>query len=328
LVNAAGGGDVAIVQALLAKGANVNAKDSYGSTPLTAAAGSGHLEVVALLLRKGAAVDAIGDYRVRGSAPSYFGSAVQKLVLEHGAVDATGTPLYIAAYEGHPEVVTLLLDKGAAIEGKEDAVGHYSMVSSAAESAAYHAPLYGAAERGHVDVVRVLLDRGAAIDGKEGIRPLSIATLEDKPNVARLLLDKGAAIDGKDGDGNTALVLACGPAPYSGGLEIVKLLLEKGAAINTKDKYGDTPLARAVSNNRLEIVKLLLEKGAAVDTKDDRGHTPLFDAIEKPEIVRVLLENGADPNTTVSGETALQNAERQGQTRSAELIQEAIAKRR
>ena len=48
----------AVVQALLAKGANINAKTNLGATPLMAAAFDGHRDVVQALLAKGANVNA------------------------------------------------------------------------------------------------------------------------------------------------------------------------------------------------------------------------------------------------------------------------------
>ena len=52
LLAAAKKGDADAVQALLAKGVDVNAKNSYGATALSFAADKGHLEVVKLLLAK------------------------------------------------------------------------------------------------------------------------------------------------------------------------------------------------------------------------------------------------------------------------------------
>jgi ankyrin repeat protein len=58
LVEAATKGDLAAVQALLAKGANVNARDNHGKTPLMVAAFQGHVSVVKSLLAKGADINA------------------------------------------------------------------------------------------------------------------------------------------------------------------------------------------------------------------------------------------------------------------------------
>jgi len=57
LHGAAGAGDLAKVQKLIADGANVNAKDHWGRTPLHAAAAGGHGEVVEVLVRCGARID-------------------------------------------------------------------------------------------------------------------------------------------------------------------------------------------------------------------------------------------------------------------------------
>src|SRR5437588_6754931 len=58
LLAAAGKGDAAAVKALLAKGADVNARNAYGATALSFAADKGHLEVVKLLLQHKADVNA------------------------------------------------------------------------------------------------------------------------------------------------------------------------------------------------------------------------------------------------------------------------------
>lgn len=51
----AGVGDKAKVNALISKGANVNAKNGYGTTPLHLAASMGDKEIAELLISKGAA---------------------------------------------------------------------------------------------------------------------------------------------------------------------------------------------------------------------------------------------------------------------------------
>lgn len=54
LMEATRKGDLAQVQDLLEKGADVNTRDEYGWTPLTLAAEKGHLEIVKLLITHGA----------------------------------------------------------------------------------------------------------------------------------------------------------------------------------------------------------------------------------------------------------------------------------
>ncbi len=113
LVAAAKKGDADAVKSLLDKGADANAKNSYGATALTFAADKGHLEVVKLLLKHKA------DPKVKDTfykaAPLFWavyrGNAdIAKALLDAGA-EADDDTLVIAASEGHVEIVRALLDK-------------------------------------------------------------------------------------------------------------------------------------------------------------------------------------------------------------------------
>jgi outer membrane protein assembly factor BamB len=88
LWSAAKKGDAKVVESLLARGADVNAKTAYGVTALLHAAGKGHVEVVRILLKHKADVNA---------ADSFYRT----------------NPLSEAAEGNHVEVVKLLLDAGA-----------------------------------------------------------------------------------------------------------------------------------------------------------------------------------------------------------------------
>ena len=86
IYDAANDGNIEAVKQHLADGADVNAKNDFG-TPLIAAAGSGHKEIVELFIAEGADV--------------------------HAKADETRTPLMEAALEGHREIAKLLIAKGA-----------------------------------------------------------------------------------------------------------------------------------------------------------------------------------------------------------------------
>ncbi len=83
------------VEARIAQGADVNAKDSAGRTPLMWAAYHGHADEVEALIAKGA------DVNVKDNEG--------------------GTPLLWAAVHGHTDVVELLIAKGADVNAKDSA---------------------------------------------------------------------------------------------------------------------------------------------------------------------------------------------------------------
>ena len=85
-------GDLAGVQRELKKGADVNAKDYLGRTPLHHAARWGHKKVAELLISEAADVDAMDD--------------------------DGWTPLHYAAVFGRKEIAELLIDNGADVNAK------------------------------------------------------------------------------------------------------------------------------------------------------------------------------------------------------------------
>jgi hypothetical protein len=79
------------------------------------------------------------------------------------------------------------------------------------------------------------------------------------------------------------------------GVDGVRWLLDQGADIEAESKYGRTPLTSRISHRHTEVVRLLLERGA--DPADaTHKNTPLGEAASshQVEIVELLLDAGAD----------------------------------
>ena len=158
LLLAAGKGDKAKVEQLLAGGAGADCFDSYGITALYTAAHAGHAEVVAVLLAGGAVASMAGsDGR---------------------------TPLHAAASRGHFEVAKLLVGHGADVNAR-DGEGQTPLHDAAGVTSQEEEVVMG--------VVGLLLKRGADVNARDnlGETPTRKAAEHGHPGVAQLLEENG-----------------------------------------------------------------------------------------------------------------------------------------
>jgi ankyrin repeat protein len=217
LHRAASHGDKELVGLLIANGADVNAKDCVGRTPLNLA---GLKDVAEMLIAKGADVNARNKggwtalhLAARGGSMEW----VEFLIFNGADVNAENvrgeTPLHFAVANGHKEVAELLIARSADVNAKD--TDAWSLLHYAAGS-------------GSTDMTGLLLDKGADVNAKENKRgqtPLHRAARKGHANIVETLLAKGADTNAKDGRGRTALDLA----KDKGRTEVANLLRKHGA---------------------------------------------------------------------------------------------------
>jgi len=166
------------------------------------------------------------------------------------------------------------------------------------------APLYYAAFGGFHEIVEHLALKHPqyvnTVGGETGTA-LHSASDQGHVEVVRLLLKCGVDVDSR-GRWNKSPLLC---ASLEGRLDVVQCLLDHGADANFQDVYHITPLIHAVARGHLEIVRVLLEHNADVNSQSNiDGSTPMHVAFidsapggDGPQIVRLLLGHGANPNT-------------------------------
>ena len=188
-------------------------------------------------------------------AAAMFGqtSILDRLILVAAGtnVDAAAkdwaTPLWVAAQNGHVEVVSRLVAAGANVD---------------AAAKARSTPLHIAALYGHVEVVSRLVAADANVDAvdEDEKTPLHIAAQEGDVEVVSRLVAAGAIVDAAAKDGYTPLYMA---ADY-GRIEVVSRLVAAGADASPLEGFSWNPLHIAVIMNDAEEMTRLLSGVADV----------------------------------------------------------------
>jgi ankyrin repeat protein len=293
LANAIKSGDRSAVLNMLAKkSADVNAAEADGSTPLLWAAHANDADLVARLLKAGSKANVKNLLGATPLSEAAFNGNTEaiKALLEAGAdPNAAGpdgeTPLMLVARTSNADAAKLLLDKGANPNAKESQRGQTALMWAAANSQG--------------PIMRELLAHGAEVD-----------TASESDLMTPLVSGEPRAQPRPPG-GMTAMLFST----REGCMDCVKALVEKGASVNLADPEGVTPLITAIFNARFDVAKYLIEKGASVNQWDWWGRTPLYLAVDyntlphggRPDqpsldetlpidMIRILLEKGANPN--------------------------------
>lgn len=248
LHHAAGFGSLDTITLLLDAGADVNAKNRRGSTPLHWAIDNE--AKVRLLIAKGANVNL---KQVEGRTPLYQaaslgnGAAIVRQLLAAGADSNVAmingrTPLMAAAGRGDVDVMQILVAAGAKIDTKNGA-GETALVLASGD--------------GNPAAVKLLLDRGAdaRVRTKRNETALGSAATAGNAETVKLLLDRGAEVNVRNVRGYSPLMLAASSDTVPAA--VVKMLLDKGADTSFAADYDETARDLAAKRGDTEVARLL-----------------------------------------------------------------------
>ena len=290
--------NISIAEQLIASDARVNARTDLGVTPLWLAAENGSAAMTHLLLDAGADTSLV---LLSGESPlmtaSFSGNAeVVSLLLAAGAdpniaVTRQQTPLMWAAQQGHSEVVAELVEHGANVHARTEVRTEYVKTEKEQDSHSAY---------------KIWIEEG-------GYTPLMFAASAGDLDSARALVAGGSDVNALSAFGLTPAIMAV----HGGNTDLLEFLLQHGATVGLAPG-GHTPLHAAVLRGDPYAVQTLLAHGADPDILLEKptptrrqsadyhfhdsliGATPLWLAarFSEPDIMRILLDAGADPYIT------------------------------
>ena len=307
LHNACREGDLQQVRALVEQNsADVEARDTYGRTPMHWACEEGHLEVLQYLVLHG------GDIRTPDGVartPMHWACyrghlECAKCLRENGAhinaIDCEQkTPLYLACNNpGYPDVVCYLTSENANVHIKNKyqstalqvaaKYGNLQIVQHLVKCGAkinyenifHFSPLTSACRNGHVHVAQYLINKGAKM------HKTILHDFYDKAQVTTLLIENGANLNSINYQGETVLHRSC----EAGKVAVVRALLaHRPPSSPLRERF------RRLSCGSARMPRFVYRCGVDIDAVDRYQRTALHRACEKAhvEVARLLVEHNA-----------------------------------
>jgi ankyrin repeat protein len=307
--------DIEIINYIIDRNAQVNARNKEGDTPLLLAVRLNEQASGELLLSRGADIFASNS---AGESPLFLtfpkegksDSELRRWMLSPQTLKAKdglgNTALHYLAQWKSDRWIPQLISMGAYTEAP-NATGETPLFTAVkvnspstirvletngaqirARDTLGNTALHAAVRWNAYRSAEILIDMGLDINAHalNGKAPLHDAVRLGMTNIEGLLLSKGAEVDVRDSDGNTPFIEGI----ISGFPLAMERLVEHGADPNIRNFKGDTALHTAAGLNRNDISILLLNWGASIHARNSRGRTPFQNALNtSTDAVKTLL---------------------------------------
>lgn len=285
-------GDRDVALQMIKAGADVNAAQEDGTTPLHWAAYTVDPELAQALLARGARAQVKNRYGVTplAEAVKVADAGLVRMLLKAGAsaeaANADGeAALMLAARTGVVDVAQELVRHGAKVNAREAWRGQTALMWAAGD--------------GHAQMTAYLISRGADVNTRAFINEWATQVTSEPRAQYRPTA------------GLTPLLYAA----RAGCQGCIEALLKAGADINKPTPDGITPLMTAIDNFHYDVARYLLERGANPHVWDWWGRTALYVAVDMNsygqragpppaqadkttaiDVIKLLFAAGVNPN--------------------------------
>jgi cytohesin len=307
-------GNLEEVKALIAKGADVNARwpKDNNFTPLLFAVTKGHENLRGIFDTSGfKKINELKDRTKNVNYPRQYAEIVSLLLANGADINANAprgeTPLLVSLQFDCSDMAQLLIAKGADVNAKDNqgttplfsaALGNDKGMENLLMAKGAKVDIFTASAMGDIERVQGFLNSNPSmINATQGVlTPFHVAAYSGQTEMMKFLLGKGVDVNAGYPEKITPLFLAAN----NGHLDAAELLIAKGAIINSESSNSQSPLFGAAWGGNKAIGELLIAKGADVNAKNDIGWTPLFAAAMTSkgsnDMVELLIAKGADVN--------------------------------
>ncbi|CAF3006428.1 unnamed protein product [Rotaria sp. Silwood2] len=307
----------AVIRYLIRRGAKINARDVFDSTPLHHACERNNVQCAEILISERADIEACDRQKMHPlHGASFYGSVdTARLLIEHDAdvlaADGTGSiPFAHACRNSHYNILNMFFTKFNQHEHFNDII--------IATDAEHNTLLHLAVASANVQIVELLLSKNAepSAKRKDGQTPIHLCSKTDSVEILEKLIQVGGDINDIDSEHETILHKAAAHNKEN----VLRYALTKQTNkdfILKKNSAGVTALLLAATFGHAACVALLLESGADMfNDRDKREHSPVYLASMRNHIqtLEILLHHAREYGGLEKEKSAINEIDRYSRT--------------